>query len=72
MSTFVGAQAEEEKKIYKYTDENGVTHYTETKPNDDYKEADLPPLSIISSTPVTSNSTIEGSGFDSRQFIQIN
>lgn len=61
MSTFVGAQAEEEKKIYKYTDENGVTHYTETKPNDDYKEADLPPLSIISSTPVTSNSTIEDS-----------
>ena len=44
--------AAEEKKIYKYTDENGVTHYSETKLNDDYHEADLPPLSIVPSTPV--------------------
>ncbi len=50
----------EEKKIYKYTDENGVTHYTETKPNDDYKEADLPKLSIIESTPSTPSTSTAG------------
>ena len=49
--------AEEEKKIYKYTDENGVTHYSETKPNDNYKEADLPKLSIIPSAPITTTTT---------------
>lgn len=48
------AEAEEKRKIYKYTDENGVTHYTETKPNDNYEEADLPPLSIVPSTPIKS------------------
>ena len=56
-----GAQAEEKKKIYKYTDENGVTHYRETKPNENYEEADLPALSIVPSMPVKntppSNST---------------
>ena len=41
--------AADEKKIYKYTDENGVTHYTETKPNDNYEEADLPQLSVVPS-----------------------
>ncbi|WP_223786767.1 DUF4124 domain-containing protein [Marinicella meishanensis] len=46
-----GAQAKEEKKIYKYTDENGVTHYTETKPNDNYEEADLPELSVVPARP---------------------
>ncbi len=51
LAAFFAAQAEE-KKIYKWTDENGVTHYTETKPNDDYEEADLPPLSIIPSAPI--------------------
>ena len=51
------AMAEEKKKIYKYTDENGVTHYTETKPNDNYEEADLPELSIIPSAPVTNTAT---------------
>lgn len=49
----LGIHAEEKKKIYKYTDENGVTHYTETKPNENYEEADLPALSIVPSTPVT-------------------
>jgi hypothetical protein len=52
---FSTAQAEEEKKIYKYTDENGVTHYTETKPNEDYEEADLPSLSIVPSAPINNN-----------------
>ncbi len=52
LTAFSVVQAEEEKKIYKWTDENGVTHYTETKPTDDYEEADLPPLSIVPSTPV--------------------
>jgi len=42
----------EVKKIYKYTDEEGVTHYSETKLNDNYKEADLPDLTIVPSTPV--------------------
>lgn len=50
------AAAAEEKKIYKYTDENGVTHYSETKLNDNYHEADLPPLSIVPSTPVENRS----------------
>ena len=61
-ASFVVAAAEE-KKIYKYTDENGVTHYTETKPNDDYEEADLPELSVVPS--VTPNpSTISSSSAD--------
>lgn len=56
--------ASEKKKIYKYTDENGVTHYTETKPNDNYEEADLPELSVVPSlkinnTPTASTSTDE-------------
>ena len=55
------AQAEE-KKIYKWTDENGVTHYTETKPNDNYEEADLPPLSIVPSTPIKKHSSVVASG----------
>jgi hypothetical protein len=55
------AQAEEQKTIYKYTDENGVIHYSETKPNEDYKEADLPPLSIIPSTPVNNRSNSSSS-----------
>ena len=46
------SQAEEKKTIYKYTDENGVTHYTETKPNDNYVEADLPELSVVPSIEV--------------------
>lgn len=51
--TFCAANAEEKKKtIYKYTDENGVTHYTETKPNENYQEADLPQLSVVPSAPV--------------------
>jgi len=49
--------AEEKKTIYKYTDENGVTHYSETKPNDNYKEADLPQLSIIPSAQVDQTNT---------------
>jgi hypothetical protein len=49
--------AKEEKKIYKYTDENGVTHYTETKPNDNYEEADLPELSVVPSRPADSYSS---------------
>ena len=56
-TVFSIAQADEEKKIYKYTDENGVIHYTETKPSDDYEEADLPALSIVPSSPVTSSSS---------------
>ncbi|MGJ8662363.1 MAG: DUF4124 domain-containing protein [Marinicella sp.] len=60
------AQAQEEKKIYKYTDENGVTHYTETKPNEAYEEADLPPLSVVPSTPVTNNTSYE-SGSDNQE-----
>ncbi|MCX7554269.1 DUF4124 domain-containing protein [Marinicella sp. S1101] len=51
-----GVQAQEEKKIYKYTDENGVTHYTETKPSEEYKEADLPELSVVPSRPVNNSS----------------
>ncbi|MCB1584437.1 MAG: DUF4124 domain-containing protein [Xanthomonadales bacterium] len=46
------ARAEEKKKIYKYTDENGVTHYAETKPDENYEEADLPALSIVPSAPI--------------------
>lgn len=40
-----------DKTIYKYTDEHGVTHYSETKLNDNYKEADLPKLSVVESVP---------------------
>ena len=41
-------KATEEKKIYKYTDENGVTHYTDKKPDDKYQEAgDLPELMVV-------------------------
>lgn len=57
LSFFTQANAQEEKKIYKYTDENGVTHYTETKPSEDYEEADLPPLSVVPSTPVRQTSS---------------
>lgn len=56
MAVFSVAQAEEKKKIYKYTDENGVTHYTETKPNDNYEEADLPALSVVPSAPINDTS----------------
>lgn len=66
MAVFSVAQAEEKKKIYKYTDENGVTHYTETKPNDNYEEADLPALSVVPSTPVN-NSPNYNSGADADQ-----
>ncbi len=52
--------AEEKKTIYKYTDENGVTHYTETKPNENYKEADLPQLSIVPSTPIKNTTGTTG------------
>ena len=55
----------EEKKIYKYTDENGVTHYSETKPNDDYEEADLPALSVVPSI-TTTPSTITSGSADTR------
>ena len=55
------AQAEEQKTIYKYTDENGVIHYSETKPNEDYEEADLPPLSIVPSTPINKSSSSSSS-----------
>lgn len=57
----LGAQAEEKKKIYKYTDENGVTHYTETKPNENYEEADLPELTIVPSVPIKDKTTSENS-----------
>ncbi len=57
LAAFSAAQAEEKKKVYKYTDENGVTHYTETKPNDNYEEADLPALSIVPSAPVKRSSS---------------
>ncbi len=59
-----GVLAAEEKKIYKYTDENGVTHYSETKPNDNYKEADLPKLSIIPSAPVTTSTATDSTSSD--------
>lgn len=52
--------AEEKKKIYKYTDENGVTHYSETKPNENYEEADLPALSIVPSAPVKATTDNNG------------
>lgn len=55
-ATWVQA-AEDKKTIYKYTDENGVTHYSETKPNEDYKEADLPQLNVVPSTPIKSSSS---------------
>ncbi len=57
MAVLSVAQAEEKKKIYKYTDENGVTHYTETKPNDNYEEADLPALSVVPSAPINNSSS---------------
>ncbi|VAW44823.1 hypothetical protein MNBD_GAMMA02-1464 [hydrothermal vent metagenome] len=57
LAAFTAAQAEEQKKVYKYTDENGVTHYAETKLNDNYEEADLPALSIVPSTPVKRTSS---------------
>ena len=68
-----GAVAEE-KKIYKYTDENGVTHYTETKPSDDYEEADLPELSVVPSvtlkppTMATSSSTTQTDATEVTEF----
>ncbi|TDR23891.1 DUF4124 domain-containing protein [Marinicella litoralis] len=56
------AQAAEEKKtIYKYTDEKGVTHYSETKPNENYKEADLPQLSVVPSTPIKNTASSSSS-----------
>jgi len=42
-----------DKTIYKYTDEHGVTHYSEKKLNDHYKKVDLPPLSVVESTPAS-------------------
>ncbi|KAA3643624.1 MAG: DUF4124 domain-containing protein [Proteobacteria bacterium] len=52
-----------DKIIYKYTDEHGVIHYSEKKLNDNYKEADLPKLSVVESVPpspdVTSQSSTE-------------
>ncbi|MCX7545928.1 DUF4124 domain-containing protein [Marinicella gelatinilytica] len=50
-----------DKTIYKYTDEHGVTHYSETKLNDNYKEADLPKLSVVESVPSSSNTTSQSS-----------
>ncbi|WP_395372945.1 DUF4124 domain-containing protein [Marinicella sp. W31] len=48
MMTVGEVSATEEKKIYKYTDENGVTHYTDKKPDDKYEEAgDLPELMVV-------------------------
>lgn len=58
----MGVVAKEEKKIYKYTDENGVTHYTETKPNENYEEADLPELSVVPARPTDSHSGTSSSG----------
>jgi hypothetical protein len=46
-----------DKTIYKYTDEHGVTHYSEKKLNDNYKEADLPKLSVVESVQPSSDST---------------
>lgn len=64
--------AEEKKKIYKYTDENGVTHYTETKPNENYEEADLPALSIVPSVDVTKTptNTVEETSDDAAEKFQ--
>lgn len=39
-------------KIYKYVDEDGVTHYSDRQPDDKYQEARPPELSIVPSTPV--------------------
>lgn len=39
---------QDDKKIYKYTDENGVTHYSDKKLDDTYQEADqLPELTVV-------------------------
>jgi len=46
-----------DKTIYKYTDEHGVTHYSEKKLNDNYKEADLPELSVVESVQPSPDST---------------
>lgn len=46
-----------DKTIYKYTDEHGVTHYSEKKLNDNYKEADLPELSVVESVQPSPQST---------------
>ena len=67
MFTCWAVVAEEKKKIYKYTDENGVTHYTETKPNENYEEADLPELSIIPSAPV--NETTTSTSIDDEEYV---
>lgn len=44
-------------KIYKYVDENGVTHYSDRQPEEEYQEANPPELSIIPSTPVQKETT---------------
>ena len=36
-----------ETKIYKHVDEDGNIHYSDVKPNEDAKEADLPGLTIV-------------------------
>ncbi|HHL31470.1 MAG TPA: DUF4124 domain-containing protein [Oceanospirillales bacterium] len=41
-------------KIYKYTDENGNVHYTDKKPSEDAKEAQLKSPNIVESTPIES------------------
>ncbi len=41
------AEGEDEKKIYKYKDADGVIHYTENPPGEDYQEADLPQLNVM-------------------------
>lgn len=52
LTAFSAVQAKEKKTMYKYTDEDGVTHYSEIKKNDQYEEADLPELTIVPSTPI--------------------
>ncbi len=50
-----------EKTIYKYTDEHGVTHYSEKKLNDNYKKADLPELSVVESVPPSPDANTQSS-----------
>ncbi len=50
-----------EKTIYKYTDEHGVTHYSEKKLNENYKEADLPELSVVESVPPSPDANMPSS-----------
>ena len=57
----VTSVAAAEKTIYKYTDEHGVTHYSEKKLNDNYKEADLPELSVVESVPPSPDANTQSS-----------